>query len=246
MIIRSLLVLFTGMNCLRLTRTWGVTLTRRVTAPVSRRMLHSSPVQLASSAHSEGHAIPLVNYASVHDSDRRLHFGDYGIIASQSPVVRTYTEVRDIGKDATGPVIGETVWIRGRVSSVRAKGNACFMVIRSGAFYTIQACHFKEKEDVEQSKAMLKFAAGLPLESIVDIQGVVAKADVKSCSQGNVEIHIRKIFTVSRAPATLPFLLEDAARSEQDIEASQNSDRPFSGVSQVCKQLVHLMRCKFD
>lgn len=238
------------MNSLRFVRSFSVVSSRRMGIPVSRRMLHSTQVRLASTTQTNGPTIPVVSFASVKDSDLNIHFGDYGVIASQSPVSRTYTEVKDIGKEAKD--IGETVWVRGRVSSVRAKGNACFIVIRSGAFYTIQACHFKEKDDVENSKGMLKYVGGLPLETIVDIQGVVAKADVKSCSQGNVEIKIRKIFTVSRAPVTLPFLLEDAARSEADIEASQNNERPFSGVSQVLitlcnyilyEQTFHLSSC---
>ena len=62
--------------------------------------------------------------------------------------------------------------------------------------------------------------------------GVVASADVKSCSQNNVEIQIKKLFTVSRAPVQLPFLLEDASRSQAEIDASQNDERPFAGVSQ--------------
>lgn len=70
------------------------------------------------------------------------------------------------------------------------------------------------------------------MESIVDIMGVVASADVKSCSQNNVEIQIQKLFTVSRAPVLLPFLLEDASRSQAEIDASQNDERPFAGVSQ--------------
>lgn len=44
---------------------------------------------------------------------------------------------------------------------------------------------------------------------------------------------IQKVLVVSRAPTQLPFLLEDAARSQLDIESSQDSDRPFAGVSQV-------------
>jgi len=160
-----------------------------------------------------------------------LSFGDYSTIASQSHTGRVFTTPKTLGTPE-GPKPGDTVWLRGRVSSVRAKGNACFMILRSDSFYTVQACHFKDKEQPEESKSLIKFVGGIPLESIVDIMGVVASADVKSCSQNNVEIQIRKIFTVSRAPVVLPFLLEDAARSQADIDASANSERPFAGVSQ--------------
>jgi aspartyl-tRNA synthetase len=116
--------------------------------------------------------------------------------------------------------------------------------LRSGASYTLQACHFKEKSSQgsssstggaaveENSKAMLKFLKNIALESIVDICGVVAPANVKSCTQNNVEIQIRKVFAVSRARTVLPFLLDDAARSQADIDASAGSDRPLQGVSQ--------------
>ena len=96
----------------------------------------------------------------------------------------------------------------------------------------MQACHFKDKESPELSKALIKFAEGLTLESIIDIYGTVAPAEVKSCTQGNVEIKIKKLFVVSRAPVQLPFLLEDASRSESEIDASQETERPFARVGQ--------------
>lgn len=157
-----------------------------------------------------------------------LKFGDYKLIASQSQTEVTFTKVRDLSLSH----VGQKVWIRGRIASVRAKGNACFIVIRSGSMYTVQACHFKDKNQADASKALIKFVASLSLESIVDIYGEVRAADVKACSQNTVEIGIERIFTVSKAPVTLPFLLEDAARSQSDIDASQDTERPFAGVSQ--------------
>jgi aspartyl-tRNA synthetase len=170
-----------------------------------------------------------VDYYSVDSNDSKLAFGDYNTIASNGQTGRTFTPTSMLGKEG-GPKEGDVVWIRGRVSSVRAKGNACFMVVRSDSFYTVQACHFKDKANPEDSKALIKYVGGIALESIVDIMGVVVPADVKSCSQSNVEIQIKKIYTVSRAPAVLPFLLEDAARPQAEIDASQNTERPFAGV----------------
>jgi len=196
-------------------------------------------------------AAPVINYFGLSpDDSSSIAFGDYTSIASQAHSGRVFVDVKTLGTPE-GPKEGQVVWLRGRVNTVRAKGNTCFVVVRSGSFYTLQACHFKEKlatggaggggggeteaeaeARVEQSKGLLKFAASLPLESIVDIQGVVAAADVKACSQNNVEIQIKKIFVVSRAPVVLPFLLEDAARSQADIDASQDTPRPFAGVTQ--------------
>ena len=62
--------------------------------------------------------------------------------------------------------------------------------------------------------------------------GTVVAADVKSCTQNCVEVQIQKAFAVSRAPVVLPFLLEDAARGQEDIDASAGSDRPLVGVTQ--------------
>jgi len=152
----------------------------------------------------------IINYFDVlTNSD--IDFGDYKTIASDGITERKFSQVNLLGTE-NGPAIGDYVWLRGRINSVRAKGNACFLVIRSNSFYTVQALHFKDKENPDVSKRLIKFAASISLESIVDIFGVVASADVKSCSQNNVEVQIKKLYVVSRTPAALPFLLEDASR----------------------------------
>ena len=175
-------------------------------------------------------ALPKVDYFSV-QSNQDIEYGDYGTIMSQGKSGRNLVRVKELGT-SDGPKEGEVIWLRGRVSSVRAKGNTCFVVIRSESFYSVQACHFKDKENPDVSKKMINFIENIALESIVDICGVVAPANVKSCSQGNVEIQIKKIFAVNRAATVLPFLLEDASRSQEEIDASQGTDRPFAGVSQ--------------
>lgn len=176
--------------------------------------------------------VPSVNYFDLDPKSNQLEFGDLQIIASQKRSPIEYSKVSELGT-SEGPAVGSHIWIRGRISSVRGKGNACFIVLRSNAFYTIQACHFKDKSNPEISKALIKYMSTLPLESIVDIYGEVTTADVKACSQNNVELQIKKIFTVSRAPAILPFLLEDASRSQIEIDNSQNTERPYAAVLQV-------------
>lgn len=44
------------------------------------------------------------------------------------------------------------VWIRGRVHQVRGKGGSAFLVVRQDTVSTVQAVHFKDKENVEESK----------------------------------------------------------------------------------------------
>ena len=171
------------------------------------------------------------NYYDINDSVESLDFGDYVTIQSNKEIDREFATVKDLGT-SNGKNDGDQVWIRGRVASVRAKGNSCFIVIRSDSYYTVQVCHFKDKENPDPSKALIKFAEGLTLESIVDVYGTVASAQVKSCSQGNIEIQMKKLYVVSRAPVALPFLLEDANRPDDVIEASQDTDRPFARVGQ--------------
>ena len=176
-----------------------------------------------------------IDYFSVPaEANNEIEFGEYGTIRSDARSGRKYVDVKDLGTE-NGPKEGEMVWIRGRVTSVRAKGNSCFVVIRAGSFYTVQALHFKDKENADVSKSMIKYIGNIQLESIVDVCGVVAGANVKSCSQDNVELQIRKMFVVSRAPTVLPFLYEDACRSQEEIEASQGEERPFASVSQEAR-----------
>jgi len=47
-----------------------------------------------------------------------------------------------------------------------------------------------------------------------------------------VEVAIERIHAVSKAEAILPFLVEDAARSEAEVDASQDTDRPFPRLGQ--------------
>mmetsp|Transcript_26189 Transcript_26189/g.93452 ORF Transcript_26189/g.93452 Transcript_26189/m.93452 type:complete len:424 (-) Transcript_26189:17-1288(-) len=97
---------------------------------------------------------------------------------------------------------------------------------------TVQACYFKDKENAELSKEMLKWFADVPLESVVDIEGELVEANVRSCTTTNVEMQIKRMYVVTRAPKILPFLVEDAGRSDADIAASQSSDKPFASVPQ--------------
>ncbi len=112
------------------------------------------------------------------------------------------------------------------------QGNSCFLVLRQGPFATMQACYFKDKADPEASKQRLKFMGGLTCESVVDVQGVLQAASVKSCSVADVELSIQRVYAVSSAEPILPFQLEDAARPEAEVEASQETERPFPRIGQ--------------
>jgi len=174
-----------------------------------------------------------VPYSDADEAEQAV--GDFHVIQSTPPkdgAPRRFVKIENLGKAEAGAGDGQAVWVRGRVHNVRAKGNSCFLVLRQGAFNTAQACFFKDKERPSESKLLIKYVGNLPLESVVDVKGTVASAKVKSCSQSEFELQIERVYCVSRALPVLPFLLEDAARPEEEIVASQDTDRPFARVSQ--------------
>ncbi|VEU24194.1 DEKNAAC105470 [Brettanomyces naardenensis] len=89
---------------------------------------------------------------------------------------------------------------------------------------------FRQKNDIIQgllradkttvSKAMVKWASSLHLESIVLVRGEVRKVQepVKSATLQDIEIHITKLFLIEGTPEKLPLLIEDASRSEKESE----------------------------
>lgn len=201
---------------------------------------HKSAFGTVSSASIE------VKEVSYHDkrisSSDEISFGRYASISSLNEVCRPYTDIKTLGLPSSSISEDDSVWIRGRVAAVRQKGKSCFLVIRSDSFYTVQACHFLDSTDPNSSKNFLAFIGSINLESIVDIQGTLAPARVKSCTQDNVEIQMKKMFVVSSAPNVLPFLLQDAARPDRGVEDSQNQASSMNPVSQVHKLSLFYIR----
>lgn len=158
--------------------------------------------------------------------------GDMTRIMSRSRTDRQFANIVDL-EDETKHAVGSKVWLRGRLHSIRVKGGSCFLVLRQDSFHTVQALYFKDKEDPDGSKKMLNYLKTLTVESVIDLEGtIVGGADVKSCSVQSIELNIERIHTVSKAQAQLPFLVEDAARSEAEVEASQDTERPFPRLGQ--------------
>ena len=184
-------------------------------------------------AEEEENRIDEVTYLSVSEQESYEAMGDMSVVMSRSRSGRDFVNVGDIGgsDDANyGP--GSKVWLRGRLSSIRVKGGSCFLVLRQNSFDTIQACFFKDKENPEQSAKMIKYLKTLTTESMIDLEGIVSTAEVRSCSIRDAELVINRIHSVSNADAMLPFLVEDAARSEKEVEESQDTDRPFPRLGQ--------------
>jgi aspartyl/asparaginyl-tRNA synthetase len=131
---------------------------------------------------------------------------------------------------------GEPVLLQARVHTSRAQGNKMVFFLLRQRTDTVQALLFVSPEKV--SKQMAKWAAGLGMESIVLIEGVVKKAPepIKSASVSDVEISISQvclcvveggfsadeaqIHLVSGLAEVLPFTLDDAMRASEDVESS--------------------------
>lgn len=113
-----------------------------------------------------------VEVTAVDDADDLLgsNYGDVPILELQSKTVtgRKWTVVESMDAEMKD----HSVLVRGRAQTIRAVGkNIAFVVLRERGF-TIQ-CILTAKPDFV-SKQMVKFAAGISRESIVDIEGVVS------------------------------------------------------------------------
>lgn len=115
---------------------------------------------------------------------------------------------------------GEEVIFRARLHTSRQQGaTMAFLTLRQQS-NLIQALIKANGESI--SKQMVKWAGSINLESIVLVHGTVKKVDepIKSATVQDAEIVITKIYTIQETPEQLPMLIEDAARSDADAEAS--------------------------
>lgn len=112
---------------------------------------------------------------------------------------------------------GQTVRVRGYLQTSRGVGKGVFVLIRS-TLYTVQGVAFQNKT---VSQGMVKYIDGLPVESVVDMEGTVTIPNnpVDSASQKMVEIQITSFYCVSKAKQALPFLMEDACRPDDKKES---------------------------
>lgn len=145
-------------------------------------------------------------------------YGLFPMIQSKDKMSRSLLNVCDL----KASLADTQVWVRGRLFVSRATGKQCFFTIRQ-RYHTVQALVISGEAI---SKQMVKFAAGVARESIIDVQGFVRKTPTKveSCTQSDVELHVTQMWVVSAAEPRLPILIEDAMRPEADDD--------LAGVSQ--------------
>ncbi|XP_052004302.1 aspartate--tRNA ligase, cytoplasmic-like [Xyrauchen texanus] len=154
------------------------------------------------------------------DDFAKDRYGLFPMFQSQQKLDRALVRVQEL----TPEKAEQQIWVRARIHTSRAKGKQCFLVLRQQQF-TMQA--LIAVGDCA-SKQMVKFAANLTKENIIDMEAVVKKVDqkIESCSQQDVELHVERIFVISQSEARLPLQLEDAVRREGDEEgrATVNQD----------------------
>ncbi|XP_030475496.2 aspartate--tRNA ligase 2, cytoplasmic-like [Syzygium oleosum] len=184
-----------------------------------RRRLESSAA-VSAAASPPGEEDPLAaSYGEVPLSD----------LQSKEEVGEPYTEVGALSEEMKKKA--SSVLVRGRAQAVRAVGKKmAFVVVREKGF-TVQ-CVVTEQEG-SVSRQMVKFVASLNRESIVDVHGTltVPSSPIKGASQ-QVEIQVNRLYCVSKALPTLPINLEDAARSEAEIEKALQAGEQLVRVNQ--------------
>lgn len=151
------------------------------------------------------------------------NFGDSELICSKGVTDKEWTRITDLR-----PILaGQEVLVRGHVQTSRLVGKGAFVLIRS-ALFSVQGVCFESKD---VSNAMVKYIAGLPSESVVDVTGVVSVPDqpIDSATQKMVEISITKFHCISKTVAPMPFLMEDACRpdcgKETDVGAYTGEEK---------------------
>ncbi|KAK1442395.1 aspartyl-tRNA synthetase [Babesia gibsoni] len=123
---------------------------------------------------------------------------------------RKWAEIKDIGEFKD-----QVVWLRGRLNDVRGKGALCFLILRQ-QYETIQCIVDSRQEFI--TKDMVKWSASLSTESIVDVLAkvVIPEIPVESTTS-KYELQVHKVFCVSKANPTLPFLIRDANNTDNEV-----------------------------
>lgn len=160
----------------------------------------------------------------------RQNYGDLPLNQSQERTGRTFDKLSEIVAENDGKIITFSARIQ---TSRSPSAKMVFLTLRS-RFDCIQAILSQTPEKV--SKQMVKWAAGLESETIVLVEGVVSKVakpiESATVTAKDAEVKISKLHAISRLALQeqLPFYVDDATRSENEIQSSQNTDRPMAQI----------------
>lgn len=129
-------------------------------------------------------------------------------------------------KEQDEPVAFRCTVINARSQSAKL----AFLNLRQGD-ETIQAVVAASEK---LSRQMVKFAGSVNAQSIVLVHGLVrgVKEPIKSATLKNLEVHIQKLYIISKAEPQLPLQVEDAERplpeegTTAEEEAAKEGERP--------------------
>lgn len=141
-------------------------------------------------------------------------YGDAPMVQSQTVTDKKWTAVADLKPN----MAQQNVLIRGFLQNTRSVGKGVFVVVRSTMFTAQAVCFQNESRGI--SSEMVRYIAGLPAESIVDVEGTVTVPDqpIEACTQKMVEVQVTRFHCVTKAKRALPFQLEDAMRPDEGHE----------------------------
>lgn len=116
--------------------------------------------------------------------------------------------------------LGKRVMVRARLHNVRGTAKNAFLVLRE------QNCLMQAVLFVGPlvDKDMVKFAASVPKESVVDVGGELVASEIRSelITFKTVELRADIFYVVGEAGERLPFQIDDAARAEEATEHEEN------------------------
>jgi len=132
---------------------------------------------------------------------------------------RSWAKISELKADSAAVSGGTPVWIRARVQTIRPQGNKLVFFALRQKVHTVQAV-LTESEESKISRPMLKWAAKISDESIVNVKGSVVKSPVPitTCTQTDVEVQILEVWLESRAQTDQPLKIADCARPVSFIQ----------------------------
>lgn len=141
---------------------------------------------------------------------------NYGAASPSRKIEAIKRHLRDVSEDD----VDNTVKVRAWIQKVRMQGKkVAFVELREERDWAIQAVVIASATGTPVSKQMVKWVGSLRVESFVVVEGTIKRpvVPVKSCRVSNYEIHLTKVYCVSRARETLRLGLAAANRAVSDV-----------------------------